>query len=302
MFHVKQSKLNTISDCPICGSKESTVFLKSKDHGHSQEDFSINECNSCGFRFTSPIPTEEEIGRYYNSEDYISHTDSNRGVVNKVYKRVRNYSIKKKFQLTNSLTTDKTLLDIGCGTGDFLSYVKDQNWTVKGLEPDKGARAICKTKGLEIQHTDSLFELAEKSFSVITMWHVLEHVYHLNRDLTQIIKLLKDDGFLIVAVPNCSSYDAKKYESYWAAYDLPIHLYHFRPNDIRALAKKHDLEIDRILPMKFDSYYVSMLSEQYKGGSKLSAFFSGLKSNRLAKTNGETYSSQIYVLKKGTSK
>ncbi|MBL4705448.1 MAG: class I SAM-dependent methyltransferase [Flavobacteriales bacterium] len=287
-----------IKECPICGNTKSNLFLESNDYSTSKKDFSIRECASCNFRFTSPIPSENQIGSYYESEDYISHTDSNKGIMNKVYQTVRNRAIKQKQNLISSLTAEKTLLDIGCGTGDFLKFCQDHNWQTIGLEPSASAREICHSKSVEAKDIDQLHELENNSISVITMWHVLEHVYHLNRDFKQIKSVLKDDGRLVIAVPNCSSYDASKYGKYWAAYDLPIHLYHFRPNDIKELARKFEMEVENILPMKFDSYYVSMLSEKYKGGNKASAFFAGAKSNRKANSENNQYSSQIYILKK----
>lgn len=297
MFHVEQKAKAERKQCPICGSEEKTLFLSSIDYSCSKEGFDIQECNECHFRYTSPVPHEENIGAYYESDLYISHTDSKKGLINKVYQKVRKHAIKQKFELVKRLAKGESLLDIGCGTGDFLKYVKEQNWKVKGLEPDQGARSICERKGLEVEHTNQLHDLEEHAFSIITMWHVLEHVYDLNNDFRQIKQLLQSDGRLIIAVPNCSSYDAKKYGKHWAAYDLPIHLYHFRPNDIRNLANKYDMDVEEILPMKFDSYYVSLLSEKFKGGNAVKAFFSGWKSNRKAKKNPETWSSQIYVLK-----
>jgi 2-polyprenyl-3-methyl-5-hydroxy-6-metoxy-1,4-benzoquinol methylase len=295
---VEHMNLIDVKRCPICGLDESKVFLNSKDYSTSKESFSIRECGSCSFRFTSPIPAEDKIGEYYQSKEYISHTDSSAGLMNKVYRLVRKLAIKKKEQLARNGVLDKSLLDIGCGTGDFLSFCKTNGWNVLGLEPDNGARAICKEKQVETHHIDHLHHLPESSFSVVTMWHVLEHVYHLNRDFNQIRKILKPEGKLIIAVPNCSSHDAQKYGKFWAAYDLPIHLYHFRPGDMRRFAEKHDFSVDQILPMKYDSYYVSMLSEKYKNGNLFNAFLSGFMSNRKATKGSNKYSSQIYILSK----
>ena len=298
MFHVEQMSLVDIKECPICSEKESKLFLKSNDYSTSKEDFDIRECVSCGFRFTSPIPSEDRIGSYYKSEDYISHTDSKKGMMNKVYHSVRKKAIKNKEYLIDTFNVGNNLLDIGCGTGDFLHFCKDKGWNTFGLEPDADAREICSKKGVEVKDINHLHEMKDGSISVITMWHVLEHVYHLNRDFEKIYSLLKEDGKLVIAVPNCSSYDAEKYGKFWAAYDLPIHLYHFRPNDIQKLADKFLMKVDNILPMKYDSYYVSMLSEKYKGGNLASAFFTGMKSNRKANSKNNQYSSQIYVLSK----
>lgn len=295
--------MNNISNCPICDSQKSHHFITCKDYTVSNEDFKIVECDSCNFRYTNPIPTEDKIGEYYKSEDYISHSGTKKGIVNWLYHKVRNHTLKKKYQLVSKHAKENSLLDIGCGTGDFLGYVNQKGWQVKGLEPDGDARALGeKNHGISIQSTEELHQLPNESYGAITMWHVLEHVYHLNKDVEKIKSLLKKDGTLFVAVPNCSSADAQKYGEYWAAYDVPIHLYHFRPQNIKDLFAKYNMEVTDILPMKFDSYYVSLLSEKYKRGNKgfsigalFSGFFSGLSSNMKAK--GNKYSSQIYVIK-----
>lgn len=295
--------MNTLSNCPVCSSSQFSPFLSCVDYTVSNETFNIVECNSCSFRFTNPIPTEDKIGEYYKSEDYISHSGTKKGIVNRLYHLVRNYTLKQKFKLVNKHAKGKTLLDIGCGTGDFLNYLKQQGWNVNGLEPDEDARNLCKTShGIDTVSTSELHNLENESVDIITMWHVLEHVYNLNKDLEKIKSVLKKDGTLFVAVPNCSSYDAKKYKEYWAAYDLPIHLYHFRPNNIKELFAKYNMEVVDMLPMKFDSYYVSLLSEKYKSGNKgfslgnlIKGFLTGLNSNLKAKKG--KYSSQIYVIK-----
>ena len=295
--------MNTLNNCPVCNASQNSPFLSGIDYTVSNETFNIVECNECSFRFTNPIPTEDKIGEYYKSEDYISHSGTKKGIVNRLYHIVRNYTLKKKFQLISKHAKNKSLLDIGCGTGDFLNYVNQNGWDVNGLEPDADARNLCKTNhGIDVTSTEELHNLKNESVDIITMWHVLEHVYNLNKDVEKIKSLLKKDGTLFVAVPNCASHDAQKYKEYWAAYDLPIHLYHFRPNDISNLFKKVDMEVVDVLPMKFDSYYVSLLSEKYKSGNKgfsfgnlVRGFFSGLSSNMKAK-KGE-YSSQTYVIK-----
>jgi 2-polyprenyl-3-methyl-5-hydroxy-6-metoxy-1,4-benzoquinol methylase len=298
MFHVEQSKLHMIDSCPICTKGSFDLFLKCADNTVTDEDFNIVSCTECGFKFTNPIPLESEIGKYYKSEEYVSHSRSKKGFINSVYHIVRKRAIKQKFKLVDSLAAEKNILDIGCGTGDFLAYCNSKNWKTLGLEPDDDAREFCvSSHGLEVRPIDELGKLPEASFDVITMWHVLEHVYHLRADIEKIKRALKKDGTLIVAVPNCSSKDAAIYKENWAAYDVPRHLYHFTPNDISNLFSQFDFRVEKILPMKFDAYYVSMLSEKYCGGNMVKGIIRGWKSNLAANANNHKYSSQIYVLK-----
>lgn len=289
--------MNTISHCPICSATEFKPFLNAVDYTVSRETFSIVSCANCGFHFTNPIPASDKIGDYYKSESYVSHSSTNKGLINKLYQRVRKHTLKQKLVLVSRLANGKSILDIGAGTGHFLNVCQQAGWNTLGLEPDADARDFAKKEfGVELKSTDELHDLAPNSKDVITMWHVLEHVYELRKDVEQIVKVLKEDGVLIVAVPNWNSFDAKHYQEFWAAYDLPIHLYHFVPTDIKTLFGQFQMEVTEILPMKFDAYYVSMLSEKYKGGNIIKAFFNGWRSNLKAKTG--TYSSQIYILKK----
>ena len=289
-------QLYTRSSCPLCGNSDFHHVMEVQDHMISKEVFHIVKCEKCDFHFTNPIPLESEIGNYYKHESYVSHSSSNKGVINKLYNLIRKRTLKQKVRLIQSLVSKGTVVDYGCGTGHFLNELKNVNYQVYGFEPDADARTFTQTQfGIQTQPLSSFDELRNDSIDVITMWHVLEHVYHLKRDFGKLVSKLKPGGYMVVAVPNHTSADATRYKSFWAAYDVPRHLYHFAPNDINALASEFQLTVEQILPMKFDSYYVSMLSEKYKNGNLLNAFFAGLFSNLKAKKG--TYSSQIYILK-----
>lgn len=270
------------------------------DYSVSRETFTIDVCGTCGFKFTNPRPAENEMGRYYESDDYVSHSGTKRGLVNKIYNVVRNYTISAKVKMVQGLNRNKdqkSLLDIGCGTGEFLNACKAQGWKVQGIEPSPGARQKIKENyGIDAKPSDLLFTM-EGRFSIITMWHVLEHVHQLDRSIEAIKKLLAPKGRLIVALPNCDSWDAKKYGAYWAAWDVPRHLYHFRKVDVEKLFSRHQMRVVEVKPMYFDSFYVSMLSEKYKNGG--SGFISGMLSGLISNTKtgqGRGHSSRIYIL------
>lgn len=289
--------MQKIKKCPICGSENYKTVLTPKDFMLSMETFPVVSCDKCDFYFTNPIPMEDKIGEYYKHESYVSHTASKKGIVNKVYNIVRKRTIKQKVALIKAINPTPALLDYGCGTGHFLFACKSAGINVRGLEPDDDARNFANTHfDVNVQPTTALDDVDNNSLDIITMWHVLEHVYHLQRDFEKLTAKIKSGGYFIVAVPNHKSFDAQQYENYWAGYDVPRHLYHFSENDIKNLANQHNLTLEKTLPMKWDAYYVSMLSEKYKNGNLLSAFLSGLKSNRKAKKQG--FSSQIYLLKK----
>ena len=272
-------------------------FLTVKDYSVSQETFDLYHDEELDMLITHPQPSLENLGKYYESVDYISHTDSKRSLFEKCYHFIKSIALKNKLNLVNSLQPAKgSILDIGAGTGDFLSVVKENGWNTIGVEPSEKAKAIAQKKGVSFVEQTS--ELENNSFDVITMWHVLEHVPNLDNQIKELKRLLKPNGSLIIAVPNFKSFDAKQYGNFWAAYDVPIHFWHFSKTAIKKLFAKEDMELVKVLPMKFDSFYVSLLSEKYKTGKMnfVKAFFIGLQSNWKAKKNFE-YSSHIYVLK-----
>ena len=263
----------------------------------TKEEFKIVNCDSCGFHFTNPIPTRENIGDYYKSDVYVSHSSSKKGLINRLYNSVRKRTLKQKVNWIKSNSNGKQLLDLGCGTGHFLRAAIDSGFNGIGIEPDEDARNFAKTENnLSPLPQSELYNLEKGSIDVITMWHVLEHVYDLKKDVEVLTQLVNEKGTIFIAVPNMNSYDARKYKSFWAAYDVPRHLYHFQEKDIRNLFGQFDFELTKVLPMKYDAYYVSMLSEKYLGGSMIKAIFSGFNSNRKAKKYG--FSSQVYVLKR----
>lgn len=272
-------------------------FLTVKDNSVSKETFELLYDENLDMLITSPQPGENNLSRYYESEDYISHTDGKRSLFEKAYHFIKNIALKNKLSLINDLQKSKgNLLDIGAGTGDFLLVAKENGWKTVGIEPSEKAKTIAQKKGVELK--SNLSDLENHSFDVITMWHVLEHVPNLENQIKELKRLLKPNGSIIIAVPNFKSYDANYYKEFWAAFDVPRHFWHFSKTAIQKLFSVENLQLKKVLPMKFDSFYVSLLSEKYKTGKMnyIKAFSIGFKSNLKAKKNFE-YSSHIYVLK-----
>lgn len=272
-------------------------FLTVQDHSVSQEIFNLYYDSNLDMLVTHPQPSLDQLGKYYESDDYISHTDSKRSLFEKAYHVVKGIALKNKLNLINLEQSAKgAILDIGAGTGDFLAVAKQNGWKTTGIEPSPKAKSIAISKG--ISFVENTTELANHSFDVITMWHVLEHVPDLDFQIRELKRLLKPTGTLIVAVPNFKSFDAKHYGKFWAAYDVPIHFWHFSKKAIELLFAKENMKLKKVLPMKFDSFYVSLLSEKYKNGKMnfIQAFFIGLQSNLKAMRTNE-YSSHIYVIK-----
>ena len=279
---------------------KSKFKLSVKDHSVSQEVFQLLYNDDYRMLETFPKPSLEKMPEYYQSSDYISHTDSERNLFEKTYQFIKGISLERKLKLINAYTfKDKTLLDIGCGTGDFLRIAQENKWDVTGIEPNQKAREIANKKiNGQVFNIDSLTEFQNGSFQIITLWHVLEHVYDLQNHIKTIKDLLKKDGAIIVAVPNYKSFDANYYKEFWAAYDAPRHLWHFSQESIKKLFGEIDMSVQEIKPMLFDAFYVSLLSEKYKTKRMniFRAFFIGAYSNVKAMRTKE-YSSLIYIIK-----
>lgn len=288
----------TLKECPICSSKTVEPFLDSRDHFLSKEPFSIVRCSSCGFRFTNPRPDNEELSEYYKSEEYISHSNTNKGLSARLYKLVRNFTLGLKERLITRYVSRGTILDYGCGTGHFLSYCKSKGWHTTGFEPDSGASDLARNQGITVYSKESDLINSEAKYNVISLWHVLEHLAELKETIQYLKGKLKPKGILVIAVPNPESFDAKYYGSFWAAYDLPRHLYHFSSKDMERLFSDLGFEMVNKRGMYFDSVYVSLLSEKYKRGkqSLLLAPIIGLCSNLMALFSQE-YSSNIYIFR-----
>ncbi len=243
-------------------------------------------------------PQPQSLEPYYQSEDYISHTDASGGLINGLYQTVKKRALNRKMKLVLSLGHPKTtLLDVGAGTGDFVLAARKRGWQAEGVEPMEIARDNAKAKGVTLKKELAL--LAGQEFQVITLWHVLEHLPDLDAQIDRILSHLEPDGSLILALPNFKSWDARHYKTYWAAYDVPRHLWHFSRKSVKRLFRAKGFEVTRVTPLWFDAFYVALLSEKYKNGKVVlwKAFLNGLRSNLSALATGE-YSSLIYVLQR----
>jgi SAM-dependent methyltransferase len=268
-----------------------------KDHFKSKEDFELVWNEERDMLITSPQPSPEKVPSYYESEEYISHNDEAKGIMAFLYNAVKKRSLKRKLSLIESRFGEKgMLLDVGAGTGDFCKVALSANWKVEGVEPSEAALRFANEKGVKMYK--SLSNVKGRSYDVITLWHVLEHLPNLEDSIKKLSELLNPNGVLIIAVPNYNSFDAKHYKFHWAAFDVPRHLWHFSRQSIPRLFHAN-FKLETTKPMWFDSFYVSLLSEKYKSGAAFSlrALYIGFLSNLKAVFSKE-YSSVIYCLRK----
>jgi 2-polyprenyl-3-methyl-5-hydroxy-6-metoxy-1,4-benzoquinol methylase len=289
-----------ISICPACEGNLFTPFITVKDNSITKEIFELIKCSHCGLTITSPRPAADSIGKYYASVEYISHSGKSKTLFDKIYLTARSITLRWKYKLVaHYFPQPSNILDFGCGTGEFLNFMKKNSWNVTGVEPNETARQKANHL-LENKVLENLHQVKSRSMEVITLWHVLEHVHDLNNTIQKLKSLLSLNGHIIIAVPNPNSHDSKHYENNWAGYDVPRHLWHFNQRTMTALLNKNGLRIVEVRAMKLDSFYVSLLSEGYKNPSQpklitgAKAFFEGLVSNFYALKNKE-YSSLIYI-------
>lgn len=296
-----------INTCPICAGTSFSKLLTCQDHSISRENFSIIRCTNCELLITSPRPTTDQLHKYYESPAYTSHVGAAKTLFDRLYQTARNFTLRWKLSLIEQYSQtieSKSLLDVGCGTGEFLKTAKHHGWHTTGMEPSEPARQQAHpsvTKDIRPSLNDIVNE--RKQFATITLWHVLEHVEDPTYTLQELKQLLLHNGTIFIAVPNHSSLDAKYYNHSWAGYDVPRHLWHFNKKSMTCLLDKNNLKLHTIIPMRLDAFYVSLLSEKYKNKGSLTitavvkAFFTALKSNFQASDTHE-YSSLIYVIKK----
>ena len=292
-----------IGNCPICGENGFETSVTCKDYCVSSKRFDLLTCKNCGFTFTQGVPVESQMDKYYQSPGYISHTNTSRGITNKLYHCIRAIMLRRKAGMVSKESHLKSgkLLDIGAGTGFFANTMIKKGWNVEATEKSARARAFAQTRfGFTVKPEQAINDYSNNQFDVITMWHVMEHIQPLNQMWDTLYQLLQEKGLLIVACPNLLSFDARRYGEYWAAYDVPRHLWHFCPDTIRRIGAEHGFIMAKHYPMPFDAFYISILSEKYR--HKVFPFARGMFWGSIAWLNTlakkDSSSSIVYIFRK----
>ncbi|MBL0045929.1 MAG: class I SAM-dependent methyltransferase [Flavobacteriales bacterium] len=299
---MEQTHLDPLTSCPICGSSAFTPLFSVIDQSVSHESFSLTTCKGCGFCATNPRPAASRIGAYYESTNYISHTNTSTSLQDRAYQFVRRWAIQTKHKQIAKYKHQGKALDMGCGTGEFLAYLKRKGYSTQGIEPSGTARE----QAIHNHTLDVVPDIdqipANGQFEIITLWHVLEHIYDLNGTLDKLHARMMAGGLLVIAVPDRESWDAQYYRTNWAAYDAPRHLFHFRRRDMSRLLSDHGFQLVNTRRMWFDAAYVSILSERYRGAPQgvamIKGIFMGLLSNLVAIFSSRPTSSSFYFAQK----
>lgn len=301
-FHVEHASLERLANCPRCGGATFVPWAIVRDHSITNEDFHVVDCAACGFRCTNPRPTQNESGRYYQSDAYISHSNTASGFQDKLYQLARSWGLRRKYRIIHSLQPHGKVLDVGCGTGEFLAHLMSRGYLVQGVEPNLKAREqVIANHGISALPALELVA-AQEQFQVVTLWHVLEHLPDLRNTFKRLFALLADRGLLVIAVPDRGSWDAEHYGADWAAWDVPRHFSHFRQEDVRVLLQEHGFELLATRRMWMDALYIAVLSETYRGASKPWALLKGVLlgswSNVRSALSGRPTSSSLYIARK----
>ena len=286
--------------CPWCESENTQMHLWVKDLFLTQEPFEIHECLNCGLLFTEPRPPQDQIGKYYKSEEYYSHQENKKGLVPKLYEAVKIVNLRAKVKMATEGLQKGKMLEIGCGAGDFIHQMEEIGWECTGVEPSEDAQTIAKkrVKGTLLK-PDDITKLEDEDYDLIVMWQVLEHVDNLREEVQHLYRLLKKGGRLVIAVPNFKSADAQHYKEFWGAYDVPRHLNHFCQESIRNIFKDSGLVLQKTNKLRWDAYYISYLGEKYLNHSLplIKGAIRGFISNCKALSSGE-WSSMVYLFQK----
>lgn len=278
-------------------------MLRCTDYLVSMEEFNICKCRQCDFIFTADYPDASEAGRYYESPEYISHSDSRRTLTDRAYQFARKIMLRRKRRMVIETTglAKGNVLDIGSGTGHFLNVMKEAGWDITGIEINKSAREYAASQfSLKVLPPEELKALPSEEFDCITLWHVAEHLYDLNRYFNEIKRLLKPDGIVLVALPNSYSFDSAHFGKFWAAYDVPRHLWHFNYMTFPDFASKAEFTISSIRPLPLDVFYISILSEKHKKNPApfITGIIKGAYFSMLSIFNRLKSSSLVFVLKR----
>ncbi len=292
-----------VARCPACGGERTDAYLQVRDHLVSGEEFTLARCTRCSLVITQNHPTPDAIAGYYETGQYISHAAGARSFGDHIYFLVRRYMLGRKRKMISRQTQGRRLLDIGAGAGHFVAHLRHHGWDAYGVEPGRQARAAAELlHGLSLDTPDAIPQMPACSFDVVTMWHVLEHVHEPQTYLEHVHRLLTDDGLVVIAVPNPSSYDAQYYGRFWAAWDVPRHLWHFSRRSMETLLDRSGFRITASRSMPFDAFYVALRSEQYRRRHALSAWVwgavLGLKGWLAGMSNVERASSVMYFVRK----
>lgn len=231
--------------CNLCASDQAELYCEGRDRQLGGERrFRFVRCRQCGLIYLNPRPLRDEMSRYYpdDYEPFVRPSCSQSGSLAQWgYARY----LEKRRKALMRWKESGLLLDVGCATGDFLAHMAQYDWQVQGVEPSLSASERARQEHhLDVLTGDlSQSRFPDRHFDVVTLWDVLEHLHDPLGALTEIHRILKDDGLLVIELPSTRCFDARLFGPYWIGLDVPRHLYVFPPAPLKAMLRKAGFQI-----------------------------------------------------------
>ncbi|MEE9371564.1 MAG: class I SAM-dependent methyltransferase [Saprospiraceae bacterium] len=293
-----------MKNCPVCGNTEFESVYELDDYKITHETFSLEKCPNCTLIFTVDPPLGENIGHYYKSDDYLEHSNRKTDLFSKMYSWARDFMFSYKYGIIKKLAKEGSILDIGAGSGHFLNFMSSKGFTATGIEMNERARTYAKNNfGIDVHPDHYLYspKLSQK-FDMISLWHVMEHLFDLDKVVSRLSELLSHDGHLVIALPNYRALEVSIYKKYWNGWDVPRHLWHFSSESVGHLFEKHHFEITQMKMMPLDPFFNTLLTNKYRNGNPILNVFKmvavGGMSFLYGLINVKKASSIIYIIKK----
>ena len=254
--------------CNLCNSTAATPMYQLSDLllERSEVETTLVQCQICGLIYQNPRPTQDEMAQHYPPEydSYIS-SGQNEQKISWLLQKAYQFGINKRVRIVTRHKMRGRLLDVGCATGTFLSGMQQQpNWELFGVEINEFAARIAHEQfGLNV-FVGTLEEayFPATYFDAVALWDVFEHLHDPAGSLNEIHRVLKQEGILILRVPNVNSWDAKIFGTTWAGLDAPRHFYVFGQDTLKQMLEANGFQIKQI-SCEIGSYPTFVLSVRF---------------------------------------
>ena len=252
--------------CPLCGTTDATELLETGVRSITGETYRVVQCSECDLRYTRPLPVPDELEAVYGQDYIIYHsvaTTARRPWRLNVDALTSLYMQTLFWDRRRALLGRRPgrLLDVGCGTGDFLLTLKQRGWNVCGTEFSDAACAMARARGIPVEQAElASVGFPDRYFDVVTLWHVLEHLEDPFATLAEVRRILRDDGLLIVEVPNSACLAFRLCKKDWFMLEVPQHVQHFTPHTLRSLLQRAGFEPVYRQNLRFWNFHIDFYS------------------------------------------
>lgn len=224
--------------CPLCGAVEATVELLPDKYNSAGEQYKVVRCRACDLIYTRPLPTLAEMRVLYSAEFYGESVAPKRFSWDSIRLLLHRSVLRHRRKALLNRPAGR-VLDVGCGDGDFVAHLKPQGWEVHGIESSDAGSRMARAKGVQVcQDELKVANFPDGYFDVVTYWHVMEHLTDPLAEAREVRRILRDDGLLVIEVPNIASPIFKLCRERWWPLDIPRHLQHYTPATLQKLLQR----------------------------------------------------------------